>query len=359
MEAKIYQTRAQETSRINWGETNSTDILVLGLIGEVGSLATVLKKHLRDKDAYLNYQVHILEELGDILWYVTTSASRLDLLFENWPLASKEQKDVFPALYELNEKVTKFSEIKTVLVNPDNNTNDEASGLIQDIVQDLACIAAIFDTTLNEVAARNSEKTISYWCGRQSSPAPHFDAGFPWYEQLPRQFHVDFLETKNNKELILIMNGRQLGDRLTDNSYLDDGYRFHDIFHLAGVAMLGWSPVFRELLSVKRKSDPKVDEIEDGARAAIVEEAVINHIYDYARPNFLEGISRVELDLIKRIKDLVRGYEVSNCELWEWNDCIIKSYEMFRLLIKNGGGRIEVDADKRSMIFHQKSQGMN
>ena len=42
--------------------------------------------------------------------------------------------------------------------------------------------------------------------------------------------------------------------------------RFHDIFHLSYAAILGWSPTVRALLRCKRKSDPRVDEVEDGGK---------------------------------------------------------------------------------------------
>ncbi|MFX5743284.1 pyrophosphatase, partial [Acinetobacter baumannii] len=58
-----------------------------------------------------------------------------------------------------------------------------------------------------------------------------------------------------------------VGDRLTDNAAEPDDYRFHDVFHYAYIAVLGWSPVIRSLLRLKRKSVPKIDEVDDGARA--------------------------------------------------------------------------------------------
>ncbi len=66
--------------------------------------------------------------------------------------------------------------------------------------------------------------------------------------------------------------GVYVGDRLTDNAIEPDDYRFHDVFHYAYVAVLGWSPVIRALLRRKRKSDPKLDDAEDGARAILIEE---------------------------------------------------------------------------------------
>ena len=42
-------------------------------------------------------------------------------------------------------------------------------------------------------------------------------------------------------------DSQRLGNDLMDNAYEDDGYRFHDVFHLACAAVLGWSPVLRAL----------------------------------------------------------------------------------------------------------------
>lgn len=69
-------------------------------------------------------------------------------------------------------------------------------------------------------------------------------------------------------------NGINIGDRLTDNAMTADDYRFQDVFHFAYVAVLSWSPVVRSLLRLKRKSDPKIDDAQDGARATLIEEGV-------------------------------------------------------------------------------------
>ena len=38
----------------------------------------------------------------------------------------------------------------------------------------------------------------------------------------------------------ITLNDVVIGDALTDNAHIDDGYRFHDIFHFAYAAVLGW-----------------------------------------------------------------------------------------------------------------------
>src|SRR5206468_12617620 len=120
-----------------------------------------------------------------------------------------------------------------------------------------------------------------------------FDEDSPPHEQLPRRFEMLITEeTVGDKVMVRCRLGaRGVGDPLTDNAWQDDGYRFHDVFHLAHMAVLGWSPIMRSLLKRKRKSKPDVDEVEDGARAKVVEEAIAAIGCDYARKHdYLNGV---------------------------------------------------------------------
>lgn len=93
----------------------------------------------------------------------------------------------------------------------------------------------------------------------------------------------------------MTISGKGIGSLLGDNSYDPDGYRFHDVFHLAYAAILGWSSNLRTFLKRKRKSRPLLDEVEDGGRARIIEEGVSALAFDYARVhNFLDGVSEVD-----------------------------------------------------------------
>ena len=88
------------------------------------------------------------------------------------------------------------------------------------------------------------------------------------------------------------LNGVFVGDPLTDNIRDPDGYRFHDVFHFAHAAILHWSPTFRALLKQKRKSNPKVDEAQDGGRAIVVEEGLTAWVFARAKElNYFEGQS--------------------------------------------------------------------
>lgn len=352
MQARDYQDEAKRTDNIPWNEGHGSEVAILGVIGEFGSLASVIKKHQRDKDAYTHYREDFFEELGDILWYVTAIATRFGIVFSEWSVSPKNSSNIHEGFYKLNDSIIELSKSRENLRRKECNelivtTINETLDCLQDLSQ-------LIGSSISEIAKAGIDKTLAYWSGFQNFPARQYDNKYPIYEQLPRQFSVEFQSISEGKAVIMMMNGLAIGDRLTDNSNDDDGYRFHDVFHITGVAMLGWSPVFRRILKLKRKSIPRTDEVQDGARAAIVEEAVINHIFDYARGcKFLEGMRRVDLDLIKRVKKLVRGYEVEECEPWEWNMCILKSYEIFRALKKQGGGRLIVDAEKRSIDFEK------
>ena len=98
---------------------------------------------------------------------------------------------------------------------------------------------------------------------------------------------------------MLDANNAMIGNPLTDNAYSDDGYRFHDVIHLAHAAVLGWSPVLRHILKRKRKSVPDVDEIEDGARAQIVEECVAAATYEHAASNRFLAVDHVDWDSLR------------------------------------------------------------
>jgi len=360
MEAYEYQNQAKRTERINWENEHGSDIAILGAIGEVGTLASVIKKHQRDGDSYASFNDDFIEELGDVLWYVMTIASRLSIPFNEWPTTIIKFSSTFDGVFKLYDDVTALYKKKDSLVGPSSAYNSGSKIIITEIFNDLNSLARLANTTLSDIAKQSCDKNLAYWSNFNNAPARVFDANFPKYEQLPRQCSIDVISI-DEKTIILKMNDVAIGDRLTDNSYMEDGYRFHDVFHLAGVVTLGWSPVFRRMLKLKRKSDPKTDEIQDGARAAIVEEAVINHIYDYARStsNFLEGMTRIDLDLINRIQNLVRGYEVESCEPWEWQDCILKGYELFRLLNKQKNGRLILDANKRTLTLQKLPQDLD
>ena len=135
--------------------------------------------------------------------------------------------------------------------------------------------------------------------------------------------------------------------------------------YLTLAAKLGWSPILRKLLGLKRKSNPSIDECEDGARAQIVEEAVINAIHAEglrqaqsrlpAEPLDTQRLfatkSEISFDLLKLIKHFVRKNEVSRCLYWEWVEAIYDGCSIFHDLRREQQGTVTVDLEKRSIAF--------
>ena len=147
-------------------------------------------------------------------------------------------------------------------------------------------------------------------------------------------------------------NGVFIGAPLTDNIAEGDDYRYHDVFHLAHAAILHWSPTFRSVIKNKRKTQPKVDEDQDGGRAIVVEEGLTAWIFSRAKElELFEGKTKLSFDLLKTVEQFVRGYEVEECPLNLWEEAILRGYEVFRQVRANCGGVIVGDRDARTIDY--------
>ncbi len=201
-----------------------------------------------------------------------------------------------------------------------------------DLLWYLSNVATKHGLSLEDIARDNLRKTGNRWCSplRSLNPPGLFDDGFPTEERLPRLMEVSIAE-EDGKRTAMIINGVSIGDPLTDNRFEDDGYRFHDVFHLTYASVLGWSPTLRALLRRKRKSDPKVDEVEDGGRAIVIEEGIAAMVFSYAeRRNFLEGVKSVDYELLRTIKEMTAYLEVGNRSEGEWERAILLGFELWR-----------------------------
>jgi hypothetical protein len=178
-----------------------------------------------------------------------------------------------------------------------------------------------------------------------------FDSSFGTQEQLPRHFKAVFRDAGNNKDQVRL-NDVQVGDVVNDNSNEPDYYRYHDIFHYTFATMLGWSPCVRSMMKRKRKSNPLVDEIEDGARATITEEAISLILFSEAkRKDMYKRKRHVSKTTLRIIKEMTEPFEVRSRTEAEWAKAIKKGYELFRILVKNGGGEIHFDMEQKKMEY--------
>jgi NTP pyrophosphatase (non-canonical NTP hydrolase) len=290
MDFNSYQQEAKKTIQKNSSDDRYAEIVpFLGIIGEIGSVVTQLKIKFRDGESYVAYKNKITEELGDVLWYVSTIATQNDL-------------------------------------------------------------------KLDDVALKNLSKIHDRFLVDDPSTYQDFDRDYPENERLPEEFEIEFLSyEEDGKKKLKILNrttNEPIGDPLTDNTYEDDGYRYHDIFHYGYLAVLGWSPVLRKLLKRKRKSKAETDENEDGARSQITEEMVSLFIYGHALDHDLLKYSKsVDSGIIKKVQGFVANTEANQCSGKQWEQAILASYGLFNKLRTNNGGRVLVSKKNRSLIY--------
>ncbi|MCW2750502.1 MAG: MazG nucleotide pyrophosphohydrolase [Aeromicrobium sp.] len=296
-----YQELAGRTDQLRGALRDDVDpedalrklVPLLGMAGEVGSLLAEFKKYIRDGSGHPMFPDHVREELGDILWYLASAASRFDL--------------------------------------------------------DLA-----------QLAIENLEKARRRWPaeGEEIPLYVLFDDDREEGEQLPRRFRAEVRDVEDVDGLWhaeITIDGVAAGDHLRDNSRAEDHYRFHDLFHLAHAALLGWSPVVRgKLLDPKRKRKRLVegrrdDEVEDGGRAIVIEEAIVAYVWGYASQHeFLSDVTTIDYSVLKTIEQLTTGLEVRRRALYQWEEAILTGYEVFRAIRDAGGGVVEADLTERT-----------
>ena len=288
-----YQMHAKETDQVPGDGPEQRIVPLLGLAGEAGELLSEYKKHLRDGQSHKLYKERIGEELGDLLWYLATVATKFGLRVDELAVAN-----------------------------------------------------------LMKARARWGEQS-NY--GRLPF-FEFFDDSFPQAQQMPRYFCVKIKDCpeKSKVTLTAIVDGveRVFGDPLSDNAYDPDGYRFHDVFHLGFAAGLGWSPVTRKNLGRKRKNSPRVDEVEDGGRATAIEEGLSAIIFDYAkRHDFLASNPPLDYALLKLVKGNTANLEVSTRSTGDWERTIWNAYEVWRQVNLHKGGTVIVDLKAKSLSY--------
>jgi len=343
--------------------------ILLGLFGEVGSIMATAKKVHREREVYTGYRHAVEEEFGDAFWYLTALCRRLKIRLDEI-LADASRQGSYNALVAANDLLdSPISQIATPLTVPEldsalfelgqaaaalfavrTSPNTARSALTAFAASYLKALSAV-GVSFAEVIRKNIRKTTGRFIAPDYSSLPNFDDGFPEEEQLPVHFAITIDERVSGRSY-LRMNGVFVGDPLTDNIRDPDGYRFHDVFHFAHAAILHWSPTFRALLKQKRKSNPKVDEAQDGGRAIVVEEGLTAWMFGRAKNlNYFEGQSRVSFDLLKIVQQFVMGYEVETCPLSLWEVAILSGYDVFRQVRANKGGIVVGDRSKRSIEY--------
>jgi MazG C-terminal domain len=221
-----------------------------------------------------------------------------------------------------------------------------------DILWYLATLTRKSGRTLSEIAHINLSKTRDRYVTTDGTVAYSFDDRFPETQRFPRQFTATFAthEYGGLTKCRLIIENEQYGALIDDNAHHADDYRYHDIFHIAHAAVLGWSPVLRALIEAKRRDDADKDRIEDGARAWATEEAVTAMVFELARVwDYFDGAERIDDSILRAAKAVTARLEVGAQPTSEWERAILTGYAAWRHLRDHGGGTVGVDLDARTV----------
>lgn len=316
MDLTEYQQRAQASQQVDEPGAHPYLIPALGVAGEAGSIANAAKKFLRDGIDMEVQRQFLKVEIGDSLWYLANLATQLDLDLGEVAEANIQRID-----------------------------NRYGLGTVDELYQ--------------RPQVRDS-----------------LDERFPEEERFPRWMRFQFSEDKaadgqSIARMVLLAaepncfpegkiispenpkgSGFEVGDPLRDNSVSEDGYRYHDALHLAFLGVLGWSPVLRSLLRLKRKSDRSIDDSEDSQRAVDVEEGLTSYLA--VRSQFYDGFAdgrKVDNETLDIVLQQVSDYEVSVRPGWLWKVAISRGFNVMKDLRAARGGYVTIDLDRHTIEF--------
>ncbi|WP_406636435.1 hypothetical protein [Amycolatopsis sp. WGS_07] len=129
-----------------------------------------------------------------------------------------------------------------------------------------------------------------------------------------------------------------VGATLTDALRNADSYRSRDVFHLSYACLLGCSPVTRALLGCKSRSDPAIDENEDGGRAIDFEEGLAASIFVCAATrDYLSRATHVDGDVLASIATPTAQFEVGARTAADWERAVLEGVRMWKQLDDHGG----------------------
>lgn len=382
-----YCQQASKTNRFtNEAAHDHYKKLTFGFFGEVGGLLSALKKRRRDQ-LYQTESEVAQDEIGDALWYLVNAAhlsgispnvlGRAGLSFLRRRFREKSQIETSAITFRQLDGIASLHHSMLSRINEDLLRDlahdsgiatsfkfdrvmaeplENRASMFGQLLGGLILVSVCFELKLEEIAGQNLLKIYDRWTPKKRYLV--IAAGGKDFEQFPPRMEVEFIQRKIGSRLMVVqqIKGLNIGDPLTDNSRRGDGYRFHDVFHLSYAAHLGWSPVIRALLKLKRKSDPQLDENEDGARAIILEEGIATWIFNHAKGNERKLYAdmthgRLDYSLLKQVRSMVDGLMVADCPLWQWENAILDGFRVFRELYHHKGGTVIVDLKKHTLTF--------
>jgi NTP pyrophosphatase (non-canonical NTP hydrolase) len=153
MDLRAYQENAKRT--MNWDLANHTQLsaMTLGVVGELGEVYECVKNNNgRDK---------ILDESGDVFWYVGNLCTLLDIDWRTlFPLELniKFIKDKISDAMYLASKLA--DTVKKTIAQRHILDIEKVVESLQGVIANLTCVLAYYDLTPQEVCAYNQEKLM-------------------------------------------------------------------------------------------------------------------------------------------------------------------------------------------------------
>jgi NTP pyrophosphatase (non-canonical NTP hydrolase) len=301
-------------------DPRALSVPMLGLAGEAGTLLVAQKKAFRDTDRSVEDPDFVSAELGDVLWYTATVARHCGLDLQQ--IAA----DAADGAEEEQRERAFLRDLPTDLPVLDEGCPD-----LERIPRRL-----VIRFQQQQVGLRQQPRAHLTLVAASPNAFPDGPIGNYLGKGKPQGFNVP----------------DSFGATLSDNSRRVDHYRFHDALHLGFLAVLGWSPVTRSLLQLKRRSDEATDEDEDGARAIFAEEGMAAVLAKRAagRQEFRTERS-VDDETLEMLTTVLEDLEVSKMPAALWRRAIVQGFAALRALTDSGGGYLIVDLEQRSLTF--------
>ncbi|WIM99966.1 nucleoside triphosphate pyrophosphohydrolase family protein [Actinoplanes oblitus] len=285
MEMTAYQHTAAKTIQPLPNGGDPVIVALLGLAGESGAALTAYKKHLRDGPAHPEFRAHMREELGDILWYLSTVAHHLDLDLAELATANLSKitdrwrptpADAIPFDADLpeHEQLPRHADFTFTLTR--NPTGHDVSVLTQD----------------------------GHQVGDPITDASHVTDGYNFHDV----FHLSYAAVLGWSPVMrALLKRKRRSNPQTDLA--EDGGR--------AIA------------------------IEEGISALVFSYA--------SRHQYLDGKNHIDNDVLDTIQGMVAHLEVSAHRTADWEKAILTGFAAWRTLRRLGGGTVRLDLDAQTL----------
>ncbi|MFE9205658.1 nucleoside triphosphate pyrophosphohydrolase family protein [Micromonospora sp. NPDC007230] len=285
MEMTAYQRSAAKTIQPLPAGGDRVTVALLGLAGEAGAVLTAYKKQLRDGPADPEFRARMREELGDVLWYLSTVAYHLnldldDLATANLSKISDRWRDTpadaipFDGDLDTSEQLPRHADfVFTLTRDPEDRE-----------VSVLTC---------------NGQQV-----GDPITNASHIADGYCFHDI----FHLSYAAVLGWSPVMRsLLKRKRRSNPETDEA--EDGGR--------AIA------------------------IEEGISALVFAYA--------SRHHYLEGKNHIDNDVLDTIQGMVAHLEVGAHRAADWEKAILTGFTAWRKLRRRGGGTIRLDLDAQSL----------